>query len=341
MDKDAVVLIPSYEPDNLLTQTVKSILDEGFDILLVNDGSSEEYDCVFNEVISHVKYIKQPVNKGKGAALKLGFSKIGELFPNAKYVITADGDGQHLTKDIVRVYNALKEKDELVFGVRHFDRKVPFRSRFGNEWSKFDRSLLTKQYIPDDQCGLRGFPVRYIDELVKIKGNRYEYEMNQITSFQLKQYPIFTVSIETVYLDGNSRSHFSPFLDTVRIQTVIFLHSIPSIICFAALLVSLLLLYSKGYTFYNFVIILLYSIEALTYFLVSSLINKSKTPFRKLAKELLFTAIRMAFCFAFVSLALLIKIPYQVAIPVGMVLASGFNVLLSWAFRKMYRTEKN
>ena len=341
MKKDAVILIPSYEPDTLLIQTVKSVLDEGFNVLLVNDGSSEEYDSIFNEVAPLVKYLKQPVNKGKGAALKLGFSKIPELFPEAKYVITADGDGQHLTKDIVRVYDALKDKDELVFGVRHFDRKVPFRSRFGNEWSKFDRSLLTKQYIPDDQCGLRGFPVRYIDELVKIKGNRYEYEMNQITSFQLKQYPIFTVTIETVYLDGNSRSHFSPFLDTVRIQSIIFIHAIPSLICFFLLLGSLFYMYHIGYTFYNFVIILLYSLVSLIYFLISSLIYRSKTPFRKLAKEMLFTAVRMLFCFAFVSSTTLLKFPYQAAIPLGMVLASGFNVLLSWAFRKMYRTERN
>ena len=341
MRKDATVLIPSYEPDALLINTVKSVLAEGFNVLLVNDGSSEEFDPIFDEVKPLVAYLKQPVNKGKGAALKLGFSKVLEIYPETKFVITADGDGQHATKDIVRLYEALKEKDELVFGVRHFNRKVPFRSRFGNDWSKLSRSSLTKQYISDDQCGLRGFPIRYLDELVKIKGSRYEYEMNEITSFQLKQYPIYTLPVETIYLDNNSRSHFSPFLDTCRIQFIIFLHSIPAIIAFLLTNVSLFYFYSKGYTFYGLIIPLVYTVIALIYYLVSSLINPSKTPFRRLAKELLFTAVRMVFCFAFVSLGLLIKIPYQVLIPIGTTLASGFNVLLSWAFRKMYSTVKN
>ena len=341
MKKDATVLIPSYEPDVLLIQTVKSILDEGFNVLVVNDGSSSEYDAVFDEIKPMVSYLKQEPNKGKGAALKLGFSKVLEFYPETKYIITADGDGQHATKDIVKIYEALKDKDELVFGVRHFNRKVPFRSRFGNDWSKLSRSTLTKQYISDDQCGLRGFPVRYLDELIKIKGSRYEYEMNEITSFQLKQYPIYTMPIETIYLDGNSRSHFSPFLDTCRIQGIILIHSIPAILCFCLLNASLFYLYSKGYTYYNLVIPLVYTIISLLYYLVSSLLHPSKSPFRRLAKELLFTAVRMVFCFAFVSLALSIKILYQVAIPVGTVLASGFNILPSWAFRKMYSTQKN
>ena len=341
MRKDATVLIPSYEPDALLIDTVKSVLSEGFNVLVVNDGSSDEYDSIFNEVKSLVTYIKQEPNKGKGMALKLGFSKVLEYYPETKFVITADGDGQHATKDIVRLYEALKEKNELVFGVRHFNRKVPFRSRFGNDWSKLSRSTLTKQYIPDDQCGLRGFPIRYLDELIKIKGRRYEYEMNQITSFQLKQYPIYTLPIETIYLNNNSRSHFSPFLDTCRIQSIIFIHSIPAIISFLLLNVSLFYFYSKGYTLYGLIIPLVYTIISLVYYLVSSLIHPSRTPFRRLAKELLFTAVRMVFCFAVVSLGLLIKLPYQLLIPIGTTLASGFNILLSWAFRKMYSTQRN
>ena len=341
MRKDATILIPSYEPDALLIKTVKSVLDEGFNVLLVNDGSSEEYDPIFDEVKSLVAYVKQTPNKGKGMALKLGFSKVLEFYPNTKYVITADGDGQHATKDIVRMYDALKEKDELVFGVRHFNRKVPFRSRFGNDWSKLSRSLLTKQYISDDQCGLRGFPIRYLDELIKIKGRRYEYEMNEITSFQQKQYPIFSLPVETIYLDGNSRSHFSPFLDTCRIQSIILFHSIPAIICFILLNASLIYLFTKGYSLYGLVIPLVYTILSLLYYLITSLIHPSKSPFRRLAKELLFTAIRMVFCYAVVMLGLLIKIPCYIIIPIGTVLSSGFNILLSWAFRKMYSTEKN
>ena len=239
--KDAVILIPSYEPDDLLINVVNELVQEDFPILVVNDGSGKEFDRVFDIIKDKVKYLSYEKNKGKGAAMKYGYKELLKLYPDAKYVITADGDGQHGTKDIIRVYDKLVQTDQLVFGVRHFGRDVPFRSRFGNDFSKTTRSLLTKQYIQDDQCGLRGFPIRYLPDLIKIKGNRYEYEMNQMVAFQLMQAPLYTLEIETIYLDHNSRSHFKPFRDTFRIQTIIFLHAIPAIICNALLMVLMMI----------------------------------------------------------------------------------------------------
>ena len=266
--KDAVILIPSYEPDDLLVNVVNELINEDFPILVVNDGSGKEFDHVFNQIKDKVKYLEFSKNKGKGAAMKYGYSKLLELYPEAKYVITADGDGQHGLKDIIRVYEKLVETNQLVFGVRHFGRDVPFRSRFGNDFSKTTRSLLTKQYIQDDQCGLRGFPVRYLDELLKITGNRYEYEMNQMVVFQLMQAPIYTLEIETIYLDNNSRSHFAPFRDTFRIQTIIFVHSIAAIICYAILMALMMIAFKHQMAPIIVVTYVCYTATFLLYFLI-------------------------------------------------------------------------
>ena len=336
--KDTLILIPSYEPDETLYDTVKSLYDADFNILVVNDGSSSEYDKTFDRVKPFVQYLKQDKNRGKGAALKLGFKNALTLFPNIKYIITADGDGQHSTKDIIRIHEKLEEKNELVFGVRHFDRDVPFRSRFGNDWSKLSRSMATKQYVPDDQCGLRGFPVRYINELIKIKGNRYEYEMNEIVQFELQQYKIYLVIIETIYLNNNSRSHFSPFIDTCRIQGIIHFHALPSIICFGLLLAGLLVAYNYNFVWYHTVVLLGYTGIAIIYWAIISLIHPSRRAGRRLINELLFASPKMAFVFAMMWLFnSLIHVPYQVVIPISMVLAAGLNILLSWAFRKFVK----
>ena len=226
--REAVVLIPSYEPDELLINTVNELLAEDFPILLINDGSGKEFDPIFEHVKNKVKYLSYTENKGKGYAMKYGYKHIKEFFPDAKYVITADGDGQHSTKDIIAVAEELQKNNELVFGVRDLNRDVPKKSKAGNTFSKATRSLLTKTYIQDDQCGLRGFPIRYLPDLIKLRGNRYEYEMNQITYFQMKQYPMITIPIQTIYLDGNSRSHFRPFKDTMKIQFAIWKNAIIS-----------------------------------------------------------------------------------------------------------------
>ena len=337
MIKDAVILIPSYEPDELLINVVRDLKKENFPILVVNDGSGKEFDHIFNQIKDQVEYLEFDKNRGKGAAMKYGYKNISRLFPNAKYVITADGDGQHALKDIIRVYDKLCETNQLVFGVRHFGREVPFRSRFGNDFSKTTRSLLTKQYIQDDQCGLRGFPVRYIPDLLKIVGNRYEYEMNQMVVFQMMQSPIYTLEIETIYLDHNSRSHFAPFRDTFRIQTIIFVHSIAAILCYL-LMIGLMLV---GFHYEMGPIIGItyacYTACFLLYFLILNIAYPTKSFFRRLFKELLFVAIRMATCHLLLELTITVfHWNYYVMVPIAVLLGASTNVLFSWLLRKVF-----
>ena len=338
--KEAVILIPSYEPDDLLVNVVNELVENDFPVLVVNDGSGPEFDHIFEQVLNKVKYLKFDRNCGKGAAMKYGYKELLNLFPNAKYVITADGDGQHSLKDIIRVYDKMVETNQLVFGVRHFGRDVPFRSRFGNDFSKTTRSLLTKQYIQDDQCGLRGFPIRYIPSLIKIKGNRYEYEMNQIVVFQMMQAPLYTLPIETIYLDNNSRSHFSPFKDTFRIQTIIFLHSIMAIIC--NLLLTALLIIAFHYKVTDTLgifgsTIIAYTGTFLLYFLLINIRYPTQTFFRRLFKELLFVAIKMSTCLGMLQLTVgLFHWSYFAMVPIWVFICTTLNVLFSWLFRKMF-----
>ena len=338
--KDAVILIPSYEPDDLLINVVNELRENDFPILLVNDGSGPEFDRVFSIVKDKVKYLAFDHNRGKGAAMKYGYSKLLELYPDAKYVITADGDGQHSLKDIVRVYNKMKETDQLVFGVRSFGRDVPFRSRFGNDFSKTTRSLLTKTYIQDDQCGLRGFPVRYIPDLLKITGNRYEYEMNEMVVFQMMQSPLYTLPIETIYLDNNSRSHFAPFKDTFRIQTIIFLHAIPAIIC-NLLLVALMIVafhFHMDETLSYFGVVFgSYTALFLIYFLIINIVYPTRNFFRRLLKELLFTALKMSSCLLTLFLTVnLLHWNFYAMIPISVFACTSLNVAFAWLFRKMF-----
>lgn len=335
--KDAVILIPSYEPDELLVQVIDGLINEGFPILVVNDGSGPEYDYLFNQIKDKVKYLAFDKNRGKGAAMKYGYKELANLYPDAKYVITADGDGQHGLKDIIRVYDKLVETNQLVFGVRHFGRDVPFRSRFGNDFSKTTRSLLTKQYIQDDQCGLRGFPIRYIPDLLKVKGNRYEYEMNQMVAFQLMQAPIYTLEIETIYLDHNSRSHFRPFRDTFRIQTIIFVHAIPAIICYGILMALMMIAFQHQMAPIILTTYACYTATFLLYFLILNIIHPTKNFFRRLFKELFFVALRMSTCHLFLELTYgVLHWNYYVVVPIFVLLGASLNVLFSWLLRKMF-----
>ena len=53
-----------------------------------------------------------------------------------------------------------------------------------------------------------------ISELLKIEGNRFEYEINQLLVLPKIGYRITTIPIKTIYSDGNKGSHFRIFQDS-------------------------------------------------------------------------------------------------------------------------------
>ncbi len=351
--RSSVILIPSYEPDELLVNTIHELKEAGFPILVVNDGSGKEFDPIFDKIKDDVAYLSYEENHGKGYAMKYGYKRLLEIYPDAKFVITADGDGQHSTKDIIAVHEEMERSNELVFGVRNFDKDVPAKSKAGNNFSKATRSLLTKTYIPDDQCGLRGFPIRYIPELIKIKGNRYEYEMNEIVLFQIKQYPMITIPIETIYLDSNSRSHFHPFKDTMKIQSIILLNSIISLLSLGLYIAGLIILSRGHYLHLDYAFLTEHNIDTCTplavilsssasflfYFLLMNTFYPTRAPVRRLWKELLFAAIRS---YALLHLAVLFidvcHFDPAIIMPVLAVLCCGLNIFFAWVFRKLFKT---
>ena len=88
--------------------------------------------------IENVTILNHLVNKGKGAALKTAFKYIASLEKKDRVIVTADADGQHKPEDIFKVTKYYEEINEgIVLGSRKFDGKVPFRSRFGNDATKF------------------------------------------------------------------------------------------------------------------------------------------------------------------------------------------------------------
>lgn len=215
-----VVLIPAYEPSDELPRLVR-LLNESFSrIVIVNDGSTRGLEY-FDEVRPFVeKILVHSANRGKGAAIKTALDYIGDAD-----VITVDADGQHLVPDIVRVAEAMKtHREGLTLGVRAFDGKVPLRSRFGNWWTRLFFFLLTGLYVRDTQTGLRGIPASMIKRVRALPGERYEYEMVMLADAKRHPQRPLQIPIETVYIDNNSESHFSPLKDTIRIYSALFGH---------------------------------------------------------------------------------------------------------------------
>lgn len=231
------VIIPSLDPnDNLikLLSKLKAVMNSP--IVIVNDGSPAEYDSFYETAQSEygAVILRHDVNRGKGCALRTAFSYCLDMYPDMIGCVTADSDGQHTPKDIkavmdemVRISESSKGHDDetLVLGVRQFDLEhVPKKSSFGNNTTRKVFRFLYRQDISDTQTGLRAIPCDLMKELLDVKGDRFEYEMNMLIFVASKHIPIVEVPIETIYdSKENHSTHFRAVVDSVKIYSLFFM----------------------------------------------------------------------------------------------------------------------
>lgn len=221
MNNGVIVVIPALNPGKELQETVAQLEAAGLDdIVIVNDGSDPRYYRYFPREEEHrsLKVLSYRKNRGKGAALKQAFHYILQERRDAKGVVTADSDGQHGVRDILACVEKMFKTGKVVLGCRDFSLpEVPKRSRFGNRCTTAIFRLLCGMKISDTQTGLRAIPIGYLPKMLRVKGDRYEYETNMLIAFKQYHIPYCEQRIHTVYVDNNSGSHFRPIRDSLRV----------------------------------------------------------------------------------------------------------------------------
>lgn len=116
---EIAVVIPAYnEEENLrelLPKMPNQILSHTCSTIVVDDGSVDDTAAVVDE--SDCFLAQNPINRGGGAALRLGYDIAKEY--GAKIVVTMDGDGQHKPDEIVNLISPILENQaDFVIGSR-------------------------------------------------------------------------------------------------------------------------------------------------------------------------------------------------------------------------------
>lgn len=232
--QNIAIVIPSLNPDEKLLEVVDAVLYKGFKtIIVVNDGSSSEYDKYFERIGKHKEctVLKHYKNLGKGRALKTAFNYFMNTYPKYVGLITVDADNQHHIDDIVNCAKALEansfssNNNSLILGCRDFDSEnVPNRSKLGNKITRSVFKILCGIKISDTQTGLRALPTELVTEFLDIDGERYEYETNMLIEAKQKKYNFQEIKIKTIYIEDNKSSHFNPIKDSIKIYLLIFKH---------------------------------------------------------------------------------------------------------------------
>jgi len=132
-----VFVIPSYNEGSVIQNTIQIVLDAGYkNIVVVNDGSSDNSREVLEKLGDRVVTIHHYKNRGQWAALETGFEYI-RRYAESEYIVCFDADGQHDIVDIQEFEKYLDGSVEALLGSR-------FLGQWGAKEVPFIRKIILK-----------------------------------------------------------------------------------------------------------------------------------------------------------------------------------------------------
>jgi glycosyltransferase involved in cell wall biosynthesis len=209
-----LIVIPLFNNRHSICQVVKASLRTGFDVLVVDDGST---DSGIDEISNFpIKILRHDKNRGKGAALKTAVAWAGKKAYT--HIITIDADGQHNPAEAVMFEVAInKAPRSIIVGERKFDgQDVPLTSRIGKIKSNFWLKIITGTNPPDSQCGFRAYPVEALSR-INCTAQRYDYEIEILARGALSGIKIESIPISVRYSpETRKNSNFHLLKDNFR-----------------------------------------------------------------------------------------------------------------------------
>jgi len=166
--KPIMIVVPAYnEADNLkelLTRFPEKIMDFEIGVLVVDDGSDDETYQVATR--ADICVIRNPINRGGGAALRLGYDILKKA--GARICVTMDADGQHNPEEIEKILlPILNDQYDFVIGSRILgDRERDSLFRLAGVYLfGWFISLLLGEKISDPSSGFRAIKMDSMDAI--------------------------------------------------------------------------------------------------------------------------------------------------------------------------------
>ena len=189
-----IILIPSHNEIKTLEKICLEIKKLRLKLLVIDDASNDGTLLWLKK--KKINYIKNKNNIGYENSIIAGINYIIKNF-DSKYLITFDADGEHQTKDLIRVIKSLKHKNvDMVIGNR-------------NKFNRLSEHILSFLFFIkfDVKDPLSGFKAYSVQKLKKIKNkiNAKFYLVDIITLFKAKNFFIKNIHIKTKRRTDKSR----------------------------------------------------------------------------------------------------------------------------------------
>ena len=172
------VVIPCYNEESTVASVVDKVLANPWvaEVIVVDDGSTDKSREILASIDEpRLVVVVQPVNQGKGAALRAGFSKA-----TAEYVIVQDADLEYDPDEFGVLLGPLEaDKADVVFGSR-FQSGQPHRVLYywhsvGNRLLTTVSNMFTNLNLTDMETCYKAFR-RGVIQSIEIQENRFGFE---------------------------------------------------------------------------------------------------------------------------------------------------------------------
>lgn len=220
------VVIPTYNNEPTLGRVINDVKKYLGDIIVVNDGCTDNSRIILKQHKSEIKIITFNHNRGKGAALQAGLDYARAL--GFTHALTIDSDGQHYADDIPSlVETAAQCPEAIILGRRGtVHNNMAPSSTFANRFSNFWFAIQTFKRPGDTQTGFRVYP---LNPRPRFFTSRYEAELAVLVHASWRGADIKAVPVKVYYPPVEERvSHFHPIRDFCRISLL------NTILCFLA-----------------------------------------------------------------------------------------------------------
>lgn len=180
------IIIPAYNEEMRIVASLEYALnyyktqDYDFEIIVVDDGSSDATADAASNIDDKIRVVKQPKNMGKGAAVRCGM-----LEAKGDIKLFSDADFSTPAYETNKLLDCIQNGNDICIGSRAVDDNLikkhqPFYREFmGKTFNKFVQLLLVKG-IKDTQCGFKAFTkksAKVIFEKAKINGFGFDTEL--------------------------------------------------------------------------------------------------------------------------------------------------------------------
>lgn len=149
-----LAIIPAYNEADNIRAVIEDLRSFGGDLLVVNDGSTDNTAAVAKSLGAHV--ISHPFNLGIGGTVQTGLKFAHDY--GYDFAIQFDGDGQHRGDQVFKIIDLVKRGEaDLVIGSRTLPGgyKMGITRWFGSRIFHCLIKLLSGQTIQDPTSGFR------------------------------------------------------------------------------------------------------------------------------------------------------------------------------------------